>query len=934
MKKQRQIATTYYRKTISFLIIVFLSFSFVYSQNLAEIEVHFEADSIAVLKGSTFTNFLVVKNTSTTEVTIQDLAPKEKYPGLLFYPKADFTLDAGEQKRLPLKFIANLDFMKMGADKIVFNLTHKSLNGIQSVDVSFNIQKEEDRFVAIHSFSRENYLDPSTPQSTILIFVENRGYSKRSIKLDFQSLPEGLEITPKQQTLSLEGLEKRMVEINVSTQRQNALFPEYNIQVKATDLTDNKAVGSSHIKLVVLSSNRQITRGIDSGGRNNFAEIAYNENSSGLNYLQLRGNTEFAASENLYARFNLNTDYYLEDGLYNIYDTWLELEHKNSVARIGNIQGSDYDYSVSGRGGKIATKIDSNNEIEVIALENNYNLYGTYFPQGEGSKMAGAKYSFGQTKTFNGKVSYLFDHNPRLSIDSQVANFISNFALNEQHNFRVEAGLSHEKGLLTNDQNTGASVGLNYDTRIGKWDFQSLNSYASKSYAGLKRGSFFFNQRIGHEFSESKRVFLVYENSQVQPEYLSFQNERNQPSGLGNYRYYFYSTQAAKMGYQFSFQNWNFLFSPQIEQQKNENNFISHELLSYRLHTNIGTTFGAHGLNLTSEYSYSKEDGRLDWFHSLRTTMSYRFKGFSLNGTVQWNPNNVIDLNYYNNDSQNFVNYNLYSSYNFQALSGSIMGSVSAGVNYSELYENINNNVSGAIEYKISTDWSTTGYFNYSNYESTQTNGYSGYNYQLRVGLKKYFTVATSMGNHKVSFQLFEDKNFNGMLDSDELVLANEVVKLDNYVAMTDKNGRVTFQNVPQGIYKLRVNENAGSRLMMDPMILVDRNIKMKVGLVKNIRVTGKLTEVKQPYDILDTNAIGIIVYAKNEEGIVQTAIVNQNNEFEFFLKDGKYNIYIENDKYNYINPNQTIEVENTDYSEGLLFEYTKKDTTIKVKKF
>src|SRR5690606_30016396 len=112
----------------------------------------------------------------------------------------------------------------------------------------------------------------------------------------------------------------------------------------------------------------------------------------------------------------------------------------------------------------------------------------------------------------------------------------------------------------------------------------------------------------------------------------------------------------------------------------------------YRLHTNIGTTFGAHGLNLTSEYSYSKEDRRLDWFHSLRTTMSYRFKGFSLNGTVQWNPNNVIDLNYYNNDSQNFVNYNLYSSYNFQALSGSIMGSVSAGVNYSELYENINNN--------------------------------------------------------------------------------------------------------------------------------------------------------------------------------------------------------------------------------------------------
>lgn len=934
MKQQRKISSIYFRKIIAFLGFVFLSFSFVYGQNEREIEVYFEVDSVTVVKGSTFTNFLVVKNKSAEEITIEDLAPQEKYPGLLFYPKADFTLTVGEEKRLPLKFIANLDFLKMPTDKVTFTLSYNSPNISNDVEVSFTVQKEENRSIAMYPFTRENYIDPTTPGSEMIFFVENRGYSQRSIKLDFQSLPEGLEITPKQQTVTLAGLEKQMLIMKVSARRQNALNPDYTIQVKATDLVDQENVGSSHIRVVVLSSNRQIARGMESGSRNNFAEMTYNEHSSGLNYLKLRGNTEFAATENLYGRFNLNTDYYTQDGLYNLYDTWLELEHKNSILRLGNVYGTDYDYSVSGRGAKITRSFGENNEIEVLGLENNYSLYGTYFPQGKGAKMAGAKYSFGNPKSLNGKVSYLFEHDPRLSIESQVTHFTSNFTYKEQHHFKVEAGLSHERGLLNKDENAGASIKLDYDTRIGQWDFQSLNSFATKSYAGLNRGAFFFNQRIGREFSGSKRAFLQYENSQVEPGYLSFQDTQSQPGGYENYRYYFHSTQAVKLGYQFSARNWSFLFSPQILEQKSENNAIAHTLLAYRMHTNIGTSFGAHGFHLTAEYSYSKEDRSLDWFHSLRTTMSYRFKGFSLNGTAQWNPNNVIDLNSYYNGDKDFVNYNINTSYNFQALQRSLIGSVSAGINYSELYENINNNFNGNIEYKISPSWSTTGYFNYSQYKSTQTNGYSGDNYQFRVGVKKYFTVATSIGNHRVSFQLFEDENFNGILDAGERVLANEVVKLDDYIAITDKNGKVVFQNVPQGVYKIKVNESAGSRLRMDPMIVVDRNIKMDVGLVKNIRVTGKLAEIKQAYDVKETSVTGIVVYAKGEDGIVQSTVVNQNNEFEFFLKDGKYEIYIENDKYNFVHSRQTIEVGNTEDLEELLFEYKKKDTEIKVKKF
>ncbi len=865
-------------------------------------------------------------------MTIQNIVPKEMYPGLLFYPKNDFTLAAGQSKNLPVKLIANVDFMKRASNEIQFQVSYTTPTITKTESASFFVEKEENKNIAIYTSTYENFINPAAPESSILLIVENQGYSKRTVKIDLQSVPDGLEMMPNQQTVSLEALEKKTVEIRIRVRKQNMLYPEFNINAAAIDLLNNEIVGSNTLYLVILSHNRQIARGNEGVSGNNFAEFSYNKNSSGFNYLQLRGNTAFRMTENLKSRFNMGADYF-EDGRYNVYDTWLELERKNTVLRLGNVNSIDYDYPVFGRGGKVSTRF-GHNQIEVLALENNYNLYGTYFKQTEGSTMVGAKYGFGNTKSFNGKVSYIFDHDPRFNVDTQVANAVTSLLINDKHIIRTELGFSNEKGLLNRDENAGAAMGANYDGKIGKWEIQSINSFATKSYAGIKRGSFISNQRVGRQFSASQRAFVQYQNSQVDPEFLSFQDAPIQSGNTANLRYYFNSTEALGTGYQFSLKKWNFLLSPKVEKQKTANFYTSQELFSYRLEANISTILGAHGLNLTAEYSYSKANSNTNWFNSLKTTLSYRYKSFSLNGTAQWNAINVFDLTSYYNTDRHFANYNVYASYNFQMLNNNLTGSFSAGTSYSELYKNLNSNVSGNLEYKVSPSWSATGYFNFSGYKSMADYAGSGSYYQFRVGVKKYFTTATALGNHKVTFQLFEDKNFNGLLEAGETVLANEIVKLDNYVAMTDKNGKVVFQNVPEGIYTLKVNESAGARLMMDPVIMVNSNINRKVGLVKNIRVSGKLTEIKQAYDDLETDVTGIVVYARGEDGKVYTAVVNQKNEFEFFLKDGKYDVYIENDKYSYTQPSQTIQVTKEGYPEAVVFEYKKKDTTIKVKKF
>ena len=903
-----------------------------YSQEGNQLDFYFETDSLSVKQGQSFINFIVLKNNSDTEIIIENISPQQKYPGLLLSPQSSYTLSKGEKKRLPIKFLVNTDFMKMKSQTITYQLSYLAEGKSTNLEASFSIDRNEERQIALYSFSRENYIDPSQTETTLSLFVENRGFSQRSIKLTFQGIPDGLEIRPKEIILSLEGQEKRLVEFKVFLRHQGSFYPDYNINVKATDLIDDENVGNTYLKLIILSNNRQLMRGPGAEMGKNFVEVGYNEQSNGFNYLQLKGNSTFLLGKETHATFNLATDYYLSESQYNLYDTWFEVERRNTLYRIGNIYANEYDYSVSGRGALVSTKLGEKRTVEVFGLDNNYNLYGTYFAEDEGSKLAGAKYSFEDLQGLSGKVSYVFDHNPRLDTDSQVASFVSSFALDSIHNFRVQTGVSHERGIVNRDQYTGISAGFNYQTKLGQWEFQSINDIASKNYAGLNRGSLSFNQNIGYKVTQHARLFLQYQNSQVQPEYLSFQEEVS-TNILSYYPYYFYSTQSLKTGTQFSLSNWSFTFSPQIEKQKSTNNSFANELLSYRFRTSIGTFFSDHSINLTAEYSYSNPSNNM-WFHSLTTNLSYRYGGFSLNGSAKYNPDSIMDLNNFTTENKDFFNYSIYASYNFNTINNTLTGAIAAGTNFSQLYSNTNKSVNGNLEYKFSRSWSATGYGNYSQYNSTINSGFKGSNYQIRVGIKKYFIKATAEGNHKLNLQLFHDKNFNGIFDSDEITMANETVKLDDFVAITDKNGKVRFSNVPKGSYTLKINETAGLRMVTDPNIIVDSNRTLKIALVKKNKVIGKLVEIKQPYDKLNTTVRGVIVYAKDREGNVISTVVDQNDTFELFLGNGAYDIYIENNKYEYINASQKVILENEIHPKPLTFEYKKKDTEIKVKKF
>lgn len=898
----------------------------------SQVHVYFQMDTIQAELGSTFTNLLVIDNRGAEPINLYNLSPLQSYPGLLFFPENEILVEGGEIRRLPVKFMANLDFMKSSYQRIQFSLMRSTPSSATAeeheLELSFAVSKPENRMLAITPFSRENYLPYGAEETTLTFFVENRSYRSRNIRLSIRSMPDGLNIAPRDQHVSLAGLEKQMIEIKISLRNPSIQFPEFQIEVRATDGLDDNEVGTTRFFVTALSYNRQVAPNPHVGGQSNFLELNYNHISSGFSYLQFRGNTEFAAPGNFYTRLNLQTDTYLEEGLYNVYDTWIELEKDHSQLRLGSVYGSDYDYSISGRGGQFSTRFQPHQQIEVMAVENNYNLFGNYYPHGNAAKMLGVKYDFGRTGEWGGKASYVFDHDDRLSVNSQVAHFTSSFAGGDRHQGRIHGGLSHEKGLVDDDKQVGGTLGFDYEFRSAVWDFQSHNAYSTRGYAGLNRGYFDISQRLGRELARNQRIFAQYQHSRINPRYLNFQSQPDyvRPE-------YLYSNIAIKTGYQWNTGNWNLLFSPQVVQQKTTFGDVNHELVAYRLHAQLGTAAHRHGFNLTAEYSYANKDNHPDWFHGLRTNLTYRFGQLSLHGTAQWNPYSVIELHAYQYEDQNFWNTQLYAAYDFGLWRNRLSGSAAVGMNYSELYRNINNNGRLHIEYKISPSWSATGYFNASDLRPLEFEGYKGYHYQVRAGVKKYFAVSTATGNHKVSFLVFADANFNGRYDAGEAVHPHEVVRLDDHVAITDERGRVTFLNVPKGSYTLHVQGRGGTNLHREP-ILVEQNIRMDIGVVETIRVTGRLSELRQKYDRRDTKVRGIVVYARTRDGQVHRTVVNHENQFEFYLESGEYEIYIDNEQYNFTNPVQSVVLGYDVEPETLVFTYRKKDTTIKVKTF
>lgn len=910
------------------------------------VQMEFVRDSIEIQENKSFKNQLIVKNNADHEVTITQIESSKDYPGLLLIAPTELVLEPSQTKHITFKFIATTDLMKSGLDKLEFTLHYSSGHRSFTESVVFTIIRDEPMGILLYPISRTPVISPEEKEKVISVYVENQGYSHKKLQLILADDIPDFEVDYDQFSFELGAQERRQIDLLLIKKSRDLSQENYPINlrvvepIKQTQDTLNlerekmkkrenreNTLAYTVINLVNLSNIKQFLPITGRLKTKEFVEMSYMFQDTRTDYFRFKANTSFGIGNNYRAEINLGGDYFLEPQQINLYDTWLAVQREASLFRLGNIQAYDYDYSVSGKGLSYVHSFTEDHKLEVLGLSRNYSLYNNMNYSVKESKIGGVKYDFKQSPNFAGKFSSLYEHNPNLHTETQLNDFRSLFSLDSIHHFQTETGLSYERGQILKDEHFGLHLGLKYKVDLKKWTFFLANSYATPSYAGLNRGNLSLDEQINYKLRKG-RIFAQYLNRQIEPRQLRMQNAE-----LIDYRYdYKMFYQSIRLGLQLHLGQWNLMISPQLDEQKNKIWNRRHHIKAARFKTSLGTRFwGDHSFNLTTDYSHIRSESDLENYNGFRSTLSYFFRGFSINATWQYNPYNVNDLNFIT--EKPFQDYNIYATYTFQALASKMKGSVSLGTGESELYQSKNLNLQAHVEYEFLSHWSANLYGTYTDYTHIQNQFKNDY-YQVGFGIKRYLNQRTQSGNYTIRLRFFEDKDFSGSLDGNEIAVANQLIKLNGEMAITDHNGEVIFYNVPKGEYNLSLYSAEGLRMNRHPIIKVEKNLRLEVPMVRKIKLRGRLEERKKSYDRQETNPRGIIVYAKDQQGREFQTLVNQNNKFEFSLDAGIYEVYIKSEQFHFLEASQIVDLNKRDEDTLLIFEYEKKNLDIKVKQF
>lgn len=898
----------------------------------AGIATYFEDSVIIAEPGKSFTNFLIVENKSSRAQKIDSIFPRAAFPGLLLFPRQGFLLEKGEKKRLPLKWVATHELLKQKDSLPQFHVVYDSGDTKQTRSVHFRLAVEEKKHISLHANPLVQYLKPGSPENEVTLVIENPSYSVRTLKITLEAHPGGLHIETPPENVQLAAREKKVITCKIALSGKRTAYPNFQVLIKATDILRNETVGSTSVQLITLSSNTQMVPALGSLSDENFLEATFNQIQPNSQMLHVQGNTRFRAGKQINARINTAADMYTNHHTYQVYDTWAEFERKQSVLRIGNLYADGYDHTVSGKGFRTSLVDSRENVVEVLALEEDYQILGNHLRRGKGSKIVAAKFQARNAGNETGKISYLFENDPQRQVQTQLLHGNTGLRIDSVHHVDVVSGISFEKARQSGEQHFGAKGGIVYQGQVKRWHLQSANMYSSAHYAGTTRGSLQIHNTANYQFTPNRGFLLRYEWAQLQPGYL--RTYKPGWNSLDSFYFpgYAYSRQNIQTGYRMGFNKLGVLLSPRLLTQSTNQTDFTDRLLSYRFQTDLSLSGERNGVHLSFEYGYSQSESKQAWFSSFSSNASYRLKHFFFYASYQYNPLDINDLRYFTEQIVPFSAYTANASYSFAKAGNRLTGNVATGFTYSQLHQTSSKNAHANVNYRIDQGWSAIASGAVHYYETKGLFKANGFNHQFSLGVKKHFGQSTAANHHKVTLILFNDKNGDTRQDEEDEILQAESVWLNDHVAITDQKGRATFHNVPKGVYTLKIGQSTLS-VEDEKQVVIDGNETLRMGVARYYRIRGSLREIQQAYDLQATNVTGIVVYAKDSLGNVISTVTDQNHEFEFFVKNGSYIIFIENNTFDFPERAQKVVANGSNIPE-ILFEYRKKNKDIKIKRF
>ena len=660
--------------------------------------------------------------------------------------------------------------------------------------------------------------------------------------------------------------------------------------------------------------------------------------------------SEFSATHNLdlqtevnigntKAGINMNGTYWPQrGGEIMVQNAWLKLENGPFGLQLGNINGTDLEVSLMGRGAQFSYSPVSTKKLSFTAgaVEKSYNLFDPFTNRSRGfTAFAKSVYGLNEEKTVSSEVIMDTDLFQKGFIFKNGYEFHNN--TDTFYSFDLGYGYARAEA----DEEVAKSslfLGFNYRKNWKKYVFTSSNYYGSGYYPGLKKGSTVFEQRLSRNF-EKLAVYAGYSLNIFEPRNID--------------PLYPYNTSSKRSRIE---TGTNFSIAEGLSINLSSQIFVENSDI-FLANSYGPTTVDFRSAVLKSNLNYNTPDNR-DRISLVYSQGASYYRGLTKPRAIR-----QVQANWYRG---NFMLSANYQDGTFMLYEGNVNGTLNSdtekisaianyrlpllnkklNMNFSTFlnYERLNGNslsFSSTFDYKIRRATKLFGTINYNQYSR---NDFSTANTYYQLGISQDLpTIGEETVKYKngvIKVFTFYDLNNDTIYDPAVDQPAPEVkIKINNTLFISGSDGNITYRKVPYGDYALKSLE---SKWYSDDrkIELAQKEIFVTIPLGKTSVVQGTVVyqqTSKTQYDVQEILA-GIPIIFNNDFGKSFKFYTNATGEYTAYLPLGNYEIFINNSilpQYVYIDDN----LQRTTAEEGVAkvlnpFILKVKEKKVQVKKF
>lgn len=931
------------------------------AQNLTPgISCGFKQDTISVRVGETFSNTIWVNNNTAKQIKlVQVYVSGQKSRGLLKLPDT-IILRANERKWYPLKYMADRQTIAKQLQGISIRL--RTLDNLANVQASatFYARLENVQALFLDTDQQELYLDRLSSQTRLMIRCFNRNLIPISFRLELIEIPEGLEFVGKTENLSIQPGEQINLPFMVRNKLNSKLPADFAVTIQAINQNGSQ-VASKQIRVMSISSERRLVLNQTPFYQNRPNTIAFHymmANKSTSSY-QLHGNGKYKWTDHQRLDYQLNMDYFNSQKNqkgFNMYNTHINYDNKSWGIKLGNLYES-LDFNLNGRGIEGRVYLGENRSINVYAMDNNYLIFSEFNKQKMGNTLA---VTFNEKNSIvdNKRVVLLRNNNLWTKINTTLFSSIIKIPIKAHHNMGLEAGYSNQTYRMNNKQSKhGAAFGLNYNLKKNNTNFSSNNYYSSPYYGGLRKGLLQLDNRVLITLAQDKSLRAGINLVRNKSKYLSYTNSQYLLI-TNNYGYATY-----ELGYNHSIKKWSIAVTPYyFSQYMDVDNLNARQADSWKsssLQTKLNVAYSHSGQDFSFEsdhgYTFRNISGkRICPFLSWRMNFNYRNPVIGFTAFSQFNSYYLTDALGISENPKYSI-YSLGPNTHFSLFDGKIAVNANASYNYNDYGANKSNSYSftSNVRCLLKGQWaiSADAYYSFNQQKSRKYNPIVGMehldfpedqyytyrfnNLQLRIGIEKSFGRNPNDERTKLEMTYFEDHNGNGYRDKGEPLVPGLLVKIEGLAAITNAHGKVRFTGVKNKAYIVSIVNSKGWNMLQPIEVLLNKNKKLEIPLVKTGRLAGSLNYIADKYTQGTIELAGIRVKAVTGNGNVYDTITNERGLFSFYLPENKYTVYIDTEDmpFSITDQKKVVEIKRNTVAR-LVFDYKSKHQKVEVIKF